>query len=164
MLGGFLCSLSNNLRFKGIKEKILTMEQQIKPREFKRSTLFVKELVVGALLFGFAGFWYLIMGKSTTAVIWFIGSVMLLLNYFWSKRTPYIQITEEEIMLSPYLARRPKIVKWDTIQRVNHISKKKAELILADDKKVKIYLSYIDKKDRENVMQILKSGIEEKNN
>ena len=139
------------------------MQQQIETREFKRSSVYVNLLFGIALLFGFVGSRFLIKAELITAVMWFIASGLLLLNYFLSKRFPYIRITKDTIIF-PAIARRQKAVRWDTIQKFSHVSNKKIELMLSNDETVKIYLSLIDKKDRENLIQILESGIEEKNN
>lgn len=133
----------------------------IEPREFNRSSFATNSILFNAILFGLGGVLWLIQAESITAWLWFAISVLSLLNYFGSKKTPYFRITKEAIIFPAPIGRWQRIVKWEAIKEINQTSKRKIELILTNGKKIKIYLSYVDKKERENLIQILKTGIED---
>jgi hypothetical protein len=160
-LRDFLQKASDHPRALGEISEIIFMST-IELREFKRNDILVILLLVNAFLFGLVGFLNLIHGKSGIGFVWFMASSLWFLNFFWSKRTPYIRMTKDDIILFPAMARRPKIVKWDSVQKFNQISKKKVGLLLLDGGEVEISLLSIDKKDRENLIQTFKHAIQDK--
>lgn len=72
----------------------------------------------------------------------------------WSKRTPYVRMTNDKIIvLEGRLSK--EVIRWSDIQEIN-FKGKKVELIGSSGKKVKIDLSSVNKKDKEGLIEILR--------
>ncbi len=131
----------------------------IESSEFNRSSFYLARLLVSGFLFGIAGAGFLIKGETIIGILWLVGSIVWFSNYFWSRKTPYIQITNDDIKLFYGRRSRPRILKFDIIQGLNVINNKKFELILSNGQRVKMSLSCIEKNNRDNLIQILNSMI-----
>lgn len=132
----------------------------IESREFKRSRILVNLLIVNALLSGLVGLLCLIGRTPIVGFLWFMASALWFINFLWSRRTPYIRITNDGIMLFPAMARSPRVIKWDTVQKIDCTGKKKLIMQLTTGKKVRISLYSINGKERESLIRVLQRDIE----
>ena len=96
------------------------------------------------------------------AVAWLALFVFFLRSFLWSKGTPYIRITRDEVMVFEVMLRKPRFIAWDLVCQVNSTKKKKVELLLSNGKKVKIKLSLLDKRDREKLVSTLIEHFEQR--
>ena len=75
--------------------------------------------------------------------------------YSQVRRTPYIRTTADAISIYRYLRHKEDIVEWGNIQDIL-FKNSTIEILLSDDKKVKIDLSFVDEEDKEELVSILK--------
>ncbi|KYK31900.1 MAG: hypothetical protein HXS48_03920 [Theionarchaea archaeon] len=111
----------------------------------------------------FAVYAYLLEMRMLSGLIFFILPVFSVLNYFWSKRIPYLRITNDEIMIFKTMGRKPKVVRRDTIRKINIQTwpdlPYKADLLLSNNKKVEIEFSSIVEEDRKDLIQALRGVV-----
>ncbi|OHA13644.1 MAG: hypothetical protein A2909_03180 [Candidatus Tagabacteria bacterium RIFCSPLOWO2_01_FULL_39_11] len=130
------------------------------PREFERNKIFVNSMFVVALLSGLVGVVHIIRTGLIFGVLWLTIGFIWFLNFSWSRITPIVRVTKDEVMIFLAMGRSPKIIKFDSIQQINQSNKRKIEILLSNGKKIKIRLSYINKKDRDDLLRILRQTIE----
>ena len=106
------------------------------------------------------------------AIVFFVVVIHHISQYLLEKDKTCIQITQDGLFIrqKPRL-RKPRFYKWDAIEGVKYIEEKKfwfqrleerIELSLSEGNIVRIDLNVIDKKERKDLLDVLKQGIEQK--
>lgn len=115
---------------------------------FPRNRVLTTLMVVNALLFGLWGIISISSGKALLSMIWFGGAVLFYINFLWSKKTPYIQLSEEGLTFNHAMAQPKRTVSYGTIASVQRVSGLKAYLLLKNGKRVKMGMYSLNKEDR----------------
>lgn len=112
---------------------------------------------VAAILFLFSKKFPLGVGA-----IWLSAGVLWLLRYGWQVRNPYIEITDEKMIInkSPILRKEIKVSELRAIIGKTEYSIK---LELSNGKKIKISLMQVEKGKRDELHDTLKELVAEKN-
>ena len=152
----------------------------INKKEFgwKKSTI-NSTLAVG-IIFGFFGLVPLAVrliynnnGVGVSPFIWLPLSVLVFIDFFWRRKlmrkTTYIQITNDGIHVSPTsFMGRAKDIKWKNISKIEKIRRNKRSvpstmtLSLLSAKDITINQNFLNKDDRNSLIQIIKETIENK--
>ncbi|MBU7017658.1 MAG: hypothetical protein HXS44_09125 [Theionarchaea archaeon] len=133
-----------------------TGEVPLRVKEFRRSNILsILSAATGAfyLLLGF----YMLMHLPEfflLPLLLCLASGFFVFNAFWFKKTPYILITDDKIEIIAGMANRPE-VKLSRIREVNFY-KRRIEVIIPTGWKAKIYLFLVDKRDKKDLIQVLK--------
>jgi len=108
---------------------------------------------------------------SFVSLISFVLVAFCIIYYLWSRRTPYIRITTDKIVLSKFM-RNSTVYNLGTIHKMNVHTwiniPYKVYLLLSDDTEEKIIhhirlninLLFLNEKDKEELIQILKQVTE----
>jgi beta propeller repeat protein len=128
----------------------------VHPRDFRRNSTYTLYSVLFILFIATSGFFFIYQGFFT-AFLWFLPSTVWGFNIYWTKKIPYIRITDYEIIIFPSTPNNPTITAWQTILNA-HIElwtdiPSRIELFLLDNKKIWIDLSDIDEKERDDFIQ-----------
>lgn len=126
---------------------------------YPRNRVLTTLMVVNTLLFALCGLINMSVDKSFLSLIWFCGAVVFYINFLWSKRTPYIELTKKGISLSPAMARPKRQFTWQEIASVEKSGKNKAYLVLKNKERIKIALFSINKEDRVPLMHRINTEI-----
>lgn len=135
-----------------------TISTNVYPRNRVMTTL----MVVNTLLFGFLGITNITQGKPGLSMIWFCGAVVFYINFIWSKKTPFIQFTDEGLILAAAMMRPKRMLNWSDIASLQQVSEKKVSLTLKDGEQLKIALFSVNKEDRVPLVRRLESQITHK--
>ena len=117
-------------------------------RNKKHNTL----MLISFVLFTITAVLNSIVGNGPSPAFWFIIAFGLGLNYYWSRKTPIITITENELKLNLAIARRQKI-QLSEIEGIESNEKKTTYSILTKGKKVKIGINNIQKDQQQNFIE-----------
>jgi len=149
-----------------ISERMVTSE---KPRDFRRSDNPLIYVIFAVLSF-FLGLRTIVntfYGRivNSSDLFWLIFGLFLavitgLLVYlaFWLKRTPFVRITNDEIIIFESRTSK-KVIKWRNIQDID-FKDNKVELISSSDMKFTIFLDRVDTRDKEALIEALKHPLE----
>lgn len=96
------------------------------------------------------------MNSYYMVVVSFVFSVNILFAVIWGRKTPYIRITPDNIIIFPYTIRKPTIIEIVRIREVNFHVKDKVQLLLSDGKTVNINLIFMDVNDEVMFIDALK--------
>lgn len=113
-------------------------------------------LLVFGLSFAFVMFGYLLITSGTLLGLVFCG-----IGWYFSyicyriRKTPYIRTTEDGITIYRYLQHKKETTEWENIQEIL-FKNGRIEILLSNDKKVKIDLSLVDEDDKEDLKIILR--------
>lgn len=121
-----------------------TESTNVYPRNRVMTTL----MVANTMLFAFCGLVNLTGGKAIVSLLWFCGAVLFYINFLWSKKTPFIQFSEEGLVLFPAMMRPQRMVNWSDIAFLQKEGEKKIFLVLKNGERIKIALFSINKEDR----------------
>jgi beta propeller repeat protein len=128
---------------------------------FKRDNLHFYLFLLGSLFFGAAGVFYILYFGFFSGYLYVAISVIWGFSFFWIKKTPYICIHYNEIMLFQTMAIKPQVITRDTIQKMeikrepNTNMPEHVEFILTSGKKRKIQFSLVAAREREALVQAL---------
>ncbi len=147
------------------KRKITERMTSEKPRDFRRRntpSILYAIFAVLSYLYGLYDIIYDVNGVriiSSAAIqilpgfFWIILSGSLLYLAVWSKRTPYVRTTDDEITI--FRGRMSKeVIKWGNIQHID-FKDNQVDLICSSDKRVTIFLNNVHKRDKKDLIQIL---------
>lgn len=115
---------------------------------FPRNRVLTTLMVVNSLLFGLCGLIHWTRSGTVLALIWFVGAVLWYINFLWSKKTAYLQLSEKSVTIRPAMARPQCIIQWSAIGSLQRVSDRKAILELKDGEQVKLSLYALNKEDR----------------
>ena len=129
-------------------------------KEFRHNRSIVYLALTNTILFSIVGIIYL-LGESFLAVPWLSGAILWGLKFYWSKKTPFVQITTQKIVISiaPPL-RSPKIVSWDQVSMMQRDSKNGLYLVLRDKRRIKISLFGMLETDRSALISEIEHSIQ----
>lgn len=143
------------------------------PTDFKRNALSTFPFVWLAALYAYVGYDDIInLELSFASLVFFACTAFCVGYFFWSKRTPYIRITHDEIVLSKFM-HSPIVINLDVFQKMNVQTwmniPYEVDLILSDKTKEKIThhklkkigLLSLNEKDKEGLIQTLRQIIED---
>ncbi|MDB4651473.1 hypothetical protein OAG06_00470 [Verrucomicrobia bacterium] len=127
---------------------------------YNRNGKYIKWMLVSFVLFIITAILnliaYLIVslkdGSGSPPTVWFIIAFFFGLNYYWSRKTPFIKITESELKLNLAIARRQKI-QLSEIEGIETNKNKTTYSILTKGKKVKIGINNIQKDQQQNFIE-----------
>ena len=119
---------------------------------YNRNGKYIKWMLVSFVLFIITAILNLIVGKGPLSTAWFIGALIIGFNYYWSRKTPFIKITESELKLNLAIARRQKI-QLSEIEGIETNKNKTTYSILTKGKKVKIGINNIQKDQQQNFIE-----------
>jgi hypothetical protein len=91
----------------------------------------------------------------------FLAAIILGAECYWGKKTPYLRVTQDEIMLFAAMMRPPTIFQWEILQEI-YIFKRKIEFLLTNGKRERIALREVDKEDLKIVLPMLQKYVREK--
>ena len=132
---------------------------KITPQNFMRkvaSELFIVPAISYGIFSVFV-FAFLLLEMYFFGLLGFIATASLIIIWLSNRKVPYICVTQDEIAIFPTVPRKVRIIKWDTVQKINQQRGKNAiTLLLSDNTEAKINLSLMDEKDVKKVLQILK--------
>ena len=142
---------------------------EIEPMEFERRHDLLAWQLYGALLgtvaFPVSVVYFILnvpdMEYLSFAFIAFVASFVGWAFFLWGRKTPCVRITRDEIMVFPNLPRTPKFIQWNSVEKINLKRMGRLEILLADNKKIKIPLSHVDKQDRDDLVRELQQRFEE---
>jgi len=108
------------------------------------------------LFFAFLMFGYVfISGGSLLGLVLYGVGFYFLYIYRQIRKIPYIRTTKDEITIHRYLQHKKEIIEWENIQEIL-FKNGRIEILLSNDKKVKIDLSLVDEDDKEDLKIILR--------
>ena len=128
--------------------------------------------LAAGIICGFVGLFSLPRG-DVVPFIWLTLSVFNFIEFFsmrkLMRKTSYIQITNDGIHVSPTsFMGRAKDIKWKNISKIEKIGRNKRSvpykmtLSLLSAKDITINLKFLNKDDRNSLIQIIKETIENK--
>jgi hypothetical protein len=115
---------------------------------FPRNRVLTTLMVVNTLLLGLCGILSFSSGKALFSMVWFVGALLFYINFLWSKKTPFIQLSQEGLTLSLAMGRSRRMVNWRDIASLRQVSEKKVHLLLQNGEQIKIALFSLNKEDR----------------
>lgn len=122
-------------------------------KEFRRSTIsfiFPVVIALSSVLLGFT--WYFLFGFT-----WSFLFGLSIYSIFWQKRTSYILITDEKIIIfKGFSAKEP--IPWSAIQDIT-IQKRSIDIVISTGWKTKIRLFLVDKRDRKDLIQVFEHHV-----
>ncbi|KYK31897.1 MAG: hypothetical protein AYK19_03540 [Theionarchaea archaeon DG-70-1] len=143
--------------------KKFTILENTSVRDFKRGGTHYLVPIFFTVSSGIIGIFYIYIGWPL-GYFWLLFSASWGFNCFWVKKTPYIRITDKEIIFFLSLPAKPKVVNRNTIQKVDVQTwtdmPYKAALSLTNGKKMTIDFSSVAKEDKEDLIQTLKEFME----
>lgn len=92
-----------------------------------------------------------IVQEIPLAAGWLLIAVVWLINAKWQLATPYMQISENELILFIAPVRKPRRIAFRQIESVDLKSRQQAVLKLNNGKKIKFSWWLVDKKDRNSL-------------
>jgi beta propeller repeat protein len=102
------------------KVRYTEASSSVRPKDFKRNAVSTTPIVALAVITVFTGCFYVISSDFSSGLIF---SVVLafscVIYYFWSRRTPYIRLTTDEIMIFRSMGRKPTVVNLGSIKSVS---------------------------------------------
>ena len=132
------------------------------PLEISREKMVVNLLFVNSILCGFNSCFFLfLLSRKEWGVCWLLAGFTLFIVFLWGKKTPYMRVTNTELMIFPSLLHSPMFISWGKIQNI-HIGKNKVELILLGNKKVKIFLHRSNRKELEHFTKMVKEFLNQR--
>jgi len=138
-----------------VSEPVPAGEQRNFRRDYYPFTAF---LVLG-IMYGIMGFLSINTGLLT-GYFWLILSATWFLLSFWSWKIPYICIRDDTLILIEGMGRKPKIVSLDTLEKLAYVPRidnpSKVDLIFSDKKSVRIDVSTVHRKEREDLIPLLR--------
>jgi len=96
------------------------------------------------------------------------GGLSLLFSFFWRKAYPYVKIGNDGIIIFYGPTIKPKCVRWHSVKEIKFAATKifglvddggRIELLLSNNKTVKVILNLIAKKERQNLLRALRHGM-----
>jgi K+ transporter len=134
------------------------MEQTwVYTKTIRVDTTVVVLLAIAFFAFIMVSLWSVIEGSFSGLVFSGVAFYFLYI-YYQVRRTPYIRTTADEISIYRYLRHKEEIIEWDNIQDIL-FENGKIEILLQDDKNVKIDLSLVDEEDKGELVTILKRWV-----
>ena len=79
--------------------------------------------------------------------------------YFWHKKNPPVILHEDYVELNLAIARSKKLIDYRDIQEIFKESEKKAFLIKKDGGTLRLPLVFIDKSEREELVEALREKL-----
>ena len=138
--------------------KAATLSTNAYPRNRVLTTL----MVVNTLLFALCGMVTVSRNSAFVSLLWFGGAVLFYINFLWSKRTPFLQFTQEGLILFPAMMRPKRELTWTEIASVQKTGEKTIYLVLKNGERVKLPLFSINKEDRIPLLQRLNTQLAKK--
>lgn len=125
-------------------------------KDFNFSSLNATISLIIAILSILVGFFIVSPWEMLYGFIILMMGIPPLIIYFWYKKTPYIRVTNDEILVSTSTMGKPEIIPWNTIQDISFQPwRSKIKIIRSDDPPIEIDLSFVDRMERGNLASIL---------
>ncbi len=128
-------------------------------KEFRHSRDMSYLALINTILCAILGIIFL-FGKHFLAVPNLACSVLFGFYFLWSKKTPYVQITTQKIIIHKSPLYSPKIVPWEQVSMMQRDGKNKLRLVLRDKRQIKIYLFGMHKTDRADLVQEIERSLQ----
>lgn len=165
----FVFNLVRGIRYWRAKKvgDISKAPSPVKPKDLERNALLTVPSILFAVFFVILGYLVVFNLESFFGFFYFALTAFCAIYYFWSKRTPYIRITTDGIMLLKFM-RNPTVISLGGIKKMDvkmwRDMPYRIDLLLSDDTKenitdyerLKISLLPLNEKDKEELIQTLK--------
>lgn len=143
-------------------KKVESIQSSVeKSTNFKRDSLQFYLFFLTSFFFGAAGVFYMLYLELFLGYLNLAISVMWGFSFLWVKKTPYVCVYDNEIIIIQPLPSNPQVMNRDTIQEMeikrepNINMPEYVEFILTSGKKRKIQFSLVTTKDRQPLVKTL---------